>query len=99
MTMATVMSLAAVKAHLSDLVGRVHAQHERITITVHGRLRLGLSAPRTSGVLTLCAARPSRWPAEDVGVRRERTCMSSRRCRLGCGSAGSVRNRMRHMAM
>ncbi|WP_197535754.1 type II toxin-antitoxin system Phd/YefM family antitoxin [Rhodococcus opacus] len=37
MTMETVMSLAAVKAHLSELVGRVNAQHERVTVTVHGQ--------------------------------------------------------------
>jgi antitoxin YefM len=36
MTM-TSMSLAEVKAHLSELVGRVSAQHERLTVTVHGR--------------------------------------------------------------
>jgi antitoxin YefM len=30
-------SLAEVKAHLSELVARVGAQHERITVTVHGR--------------------------------------------------------------
>ena len=34
--MTTVMSLAGVKAHLSELVGRVHTQHERVTVTVHG---------------------------------------------------------------
>jgi antitoxin YefM len=36
MTM-TSMSLAEVKAHLSELVGRVSSQHERLTVTVHGR--------------------------------------------------------------
>ena len=36
MTMAS-MSLAEVKAHLSELVGRVSSQHERLTVTVHGR--------------------------------------------------------------
>ena len=36
MTM-TPMSLAEVKAHLSELVGRVSTQHERLTVTVHGR--------------------------------------------------------------
>lgn len=36
MTMTT-MSLAEVKAHLSELVGRVSNQHERLTVTVHGR--------------------------------------------------------------
>lgn len=31
------LPLAEVKAHLSELVGRVHAHHERVTVTVHGR--------------------------------------------------------------
>lgn len=33
----TTMSLAEVKTHLSELVGRVYAHHERVTVTVHGR--------------------------------------------------------------
>ena len=33
----TSLPLAEVKAHLSELVGRVSTQHERLTITVHGR--------------------------------------------------------------
>lgn len=37
MTMTTTMPLGEVKAHLSDLVGRVHDHHERVTVTVHGR--------------------------------------------------------------
>ena len=37
MTMSEVMSLAEVKAHLSELVGRVNTHHERVTVTVHGR--------------------------------------------------------------
>jgi antitoxin YefM len=37
MTMTTTMSLAQVKAHLSELVGRVSSQHERVTVTVHGK--------------------------------------------------------------
>lgn len=37
MTMTTTMSLAEVKAHLSELVGRVNNQHERVTVTVHGK--------------------------------------------------------------
>lgn len=37
MTMSTPLSLAEVKAHLSELVSRVHGQHERVTVTVHGR--------------------------------------------------------------
>ncbi|MEZ5412641.1 MAG: type II toxin-antitoxin system Phd/YefM family antitoxin [Acidimicrobiales bacterium] len=30
-------SLADVKAHLSELVAQVGAQHDRVTVTVHGR--------------------------------------------------------------
>jgi antitoxin YefM len=37
MTMSTLLSLAEAKAHLSELVARVHGQHERVTVTVHGR--------------------------------------------------------------
>ena len=33
----TVLSLAEVKAHLSELVGRVGREHERVTVTVHGK--------------------------------------------------------------
>jgi antitoxin YefM len=35
--MSEVSSLAETKAHLSELVARVGEQHERITVTVHGR--------------------------------------------------------------
>ena len=35
--MSTVLSLADVKTHLSELVGRVNGQHERVTVTVHGK--------------------------------------------------------------
>lgn len=35
--MPEVSSLAETKAHLSELVARVGDQHERITVTVHGR--------------------------------------------------------------
>ena len=31
------LPLAEVKAHLSELVGRVAGQHERVTVTVHGQ--------------------------------------------------------------
>ena len=37
MTMTETLPLAEVKAHLSELVGRVNSQHERVTVTVHGR--------------------------------------------------------------
>jgi antitoxin YefM len=36
-TMSSTVPLAEVKAHLSELVGRVATQHERVTVTVHGR--------------------------------------------------------------
>lgn len=35
--MAETSSLAEAKAHLSELVARVGEQHERVTVTVHGR--------------------------------------------------------------
>lgn len=34
--MSTTLPLAEVKSHLSELVSRVNAQHERVTVTVHG---------------------------------------------------------------
>ena len=33
---AQVLPLGEVKSHLSELVGRVHDHHERVTVTVHG---------------------------------------------------------------
>ena len=33
----TTLPLEEVKTHLSELVDRVHDQHERVTVTVHGR--------------------------------------------------------------
>jgi antitoxin YefM len=44
MTMST-HSLAEAKAHLSELVGRVQAHHERVTVTVHGKPSAVLLAP------------------------------------------------------
>jgi prevent-host-death family protein len=41
----TTASLAEVKAHLSELVNRVGAQHERVTVTVHGAPSAVLIAP------------------------------------------------------
>jgi antitoxin YefM len=41
----TNMSLAEAKAHLSDVVSRVSGQHERVTVTVHGRPSAVLIAP------------------------------------------------------
>lgn len=31
------MPLGDAKSHLSELVGRVHDHHERVTVTVHGK--------------------------------------------------------------
>lgn len=39
------MKLAEVKATLSEVVNRVHTQHERVTITVHGEPAAILIAP------------------------------------------------------
>ncbi len=36
-TMSETRSLAEAKAHLSELVARAGSEHERITVTVHGR--------------------------------------------------------------
>ena len=45
MTMTETLSLADVKAHLSELVGRVDRQHDRVTVTVHGRPSAVLLSP------------------------------------------------------
>ncbi|MGH3342344.1 MAG: type II toxin-antitoxin system Phd/YefM family antitoxin [Carbonactinosporaceae bacterium] len=31
------LPVAEVKSHLSELIGRIRDQHERVTVTVHGR--------------------------------------------------------------
>jgi prevent-host-death family protein len=41
----TIVSLAEVKSHLSELVSRVNSQHERVTVTVHGKPSAVLIAP------------------------------------------------------
>lgn len=43
--MSSSVSLAEVKAHLSELVSRVSSQHERVTVTVHGKASAVLVAP------------------------------------------------------
>jgi prevent-host-death family protein len=45
MTMSETLSLAEAKAHLSELVGRVDRQHDRVTVTVHGRPSAVLLSP------------------------------------------------------
>ena len=39
------MPLAEVKAHLSEVVSCVSSQHERVTVTVHGRASAVIMAP------------------------------------------------------
>jgi antitoxin YefM len=41
----TVLPLGDVKSHLSELVDLVHDQHDRVTVTVHGRPSAILIAP------------------------------------------------------
>ena len=41
----TVLPLGDVKSHLSEIVGRVHDHHERVTVTVHGKPSAILIAP------------------------------------------------------
>lgn len=45
MTMSEVLPLNAVKTNLSELVSRVSRQHERVTVTVHGRPSAVLISP------------------------------------------------------
>ena len=45
MIMTETLPLAEVKAHLSELVGRVNSQHDRVTVTVHGRPSAILLSP------------------------------------------------------
>ena len=45
MTMTETLPLAEVKADLSELVGRVNSQHERVMVTVHGRPSAVLVSP------------------------------------------------------
>lgn len=44
MTMSEISSIAETKAHLSELIARVGEQHERVTVTVHGRPAAVLTA-------------------------------------------------------
>jgi prevent-host-death family protein len=41
----SVLPLGEVKTHLSEIVGRVHDHHERVTVTVHGKPSAILIAP------------------------------------------------------
>lgn len=39
------MPLAEVKAHLSEVISRVNGQHERVTVTVHGKASAVIMSP------------------------------------------------------
>ena len=41
----TIMPLAEVKAHLSEVVSRVNGQHERVTVTVLGKASAVIMSP------------------------------------------------------
>lgn len=43
--MSDTLPLAEVKAHLSEIVSRVDRQHDRVTVTVHGRPSAILLSP------------------------------------------------------
>jgi prevent-host-death family protein len=45
MTMSETVSLADARTHLSELVGRVAREHDRVTVTVHGRPSAVLLSP------------------------------------------------------
>lgn len=45
LTISETLSPAEVKTHLSELVGRVDRQHDRVTVTVHGRPSAILLSP------------------------------------------------------
>jgi antitoxin YefM len=47
----SVLPLGEVKSRLSELVGRVHDHHERVTVTVHGRPSAVLVAVEDLGQL------------------------------------------------
>ena len=49
----TTLPLGEVKSHLSELVGRVHDHHERVTVTVYGleRLEETLAILRDAGTM------------------------------------------------
>jgi prevent-host-death family protein len=77
----TVLPLGDVKSHLSELVGRVHDQHERVTVTVHGRPSAILIAPEDLEALeeTLAHHAGSR---DDEPACRVRCRVGPRRVRL-----------------
>jgi antitoxin YefM len=85
MTMTT-LPLGEVKSHLSELVGRVHDHHERVTVTVHGRpsavlvaledleqLEETLAILRYADTMGQLAHRTPNWPAASPSPTRSRT--------------------------
>ncbi len=87
----TMLSLAEVKSHLSELVGRVNSQHERVTVTVHGKPSAVLIAPEDLESLEETIAILS-----DPDTLSRLAVSPSRRLRgRACGWRGGVRGAAR----
>lgn len=70
------LPLAEVKAHLSEIVARVHGQHERVTVTVHGRPSAvllavdDLDALEETLALLADSSAMSAWTASEAEIAR-----------------------------
>ena len=73
-----IMSLAEAKAHLSEVVNRVSSQHERVTVTVHGRPSAILLAPEDLERLDHRGAGRQRAAARSGRLRRRHRCRAGR---------------------
>jgi prevent-host-death family protein len=96
--MTEMLALAEVKAHLSQLVSRVNSQHDRVTVTVHGRPSAVLlavddleSLEETIAILST-ATHSGSWPRRMPSWREEKV-RPSRHWPKGCGNAGPRRER------
>jgi prevent-host-death family protein len=67
------LPLAEIKAHLSEIVDRIEARHERITLTRHGRAAAVLISPEDLEALedTLELLADPQARADIEGARRE----------------------------
>src|ERR1700688_3328855 len=91
----TVLPLGDVKSHLSELVGRVHDHHERVTVRVNGRPSAILIAPEDLEALeetlqiTRDAATMNRLAESDAELARGEH-VSARGTRRGYAAAPSA---------
>ena len=73
----TVLPQGDVKSHLSELVGRVHDHHERVTVTVHGKPSAILIAPDDrqydQGTRIRASDATQRTPPAQISTRRRTT--------------------------